>query len=119
MVTQKAALQSLWKGTCTVFVRQGQQNPVNKRTEFVEVSLHENIPCRLSFQTISSTKESQNAARAEQVIKLFLGTEYNIPPGSKIVVAQNGQTNEYQNSGQPAVYSNHQEIVLDLFRGWA
>lgn len=118
-MTQNAALQSLWTGTCTVFVREKQQNNTNKRMEFSESPLHENIACRLSFQTVSAAKESQNAAQVGQVIKLFLSPEYSIPPGSKITVTQNGQTNDYQNSGQPAVYSNHQEIVLDLFRGWA
>ena len=26
---------------------------------------------------------------------------------------------EYKNSGEPAVYNTHQEIMLELWKGWA
>lgn len=51
--------------------------------------------------------------------------EHPIPPdvvikaGSKIIVTQHGRTTEYSNSGVPAVYPTHQEIMLTLFNGWA
>jgi len=115
----KSALELLWKGTCSVFVRQEKQNPINKRIEFDEVPIYENQPCKLSFKTITSTNESNNAAEVTQVQKLFISNEVNIPAGSKVVVTQNGKTNEYEKSGEPAFYSNHQEITLVLFKGWA
>ena len=45
--------------------------------------------------------------------------ELDIPAGSKIVVTQEGRTNEYQKSGEPAVYSFHQEVMLVPFERYA
>jgi hypothetical protein len=42
-----------------------------------------------------------------------------VKPGSKLTITQNDMTTEYQSSGKPAFYSTHQEIVLELFKGWA
>ena len=51
--------------------------------------------------------------------KLFISPEVEIKPGSKIVVTQNGVTTEFSNSGKPAIYTNHQEIMLKLFEDYA
>jgi len=119
MVNIKAALESLWKGTCTIVIREETQNPTNKRIEFNEVPVYENQPCKLSFETITTTKDNNNAELVVQGAKLFIAPEVDIPPGSKITVTQNGKTTEYEKSGEPAVYTNHQEITLELFKGWA
>ena len=50
-----------------------------------------------------------------QTIKLFISPLVNVPAGSKITVTQNNQIQVYKASGQPAVYTNHQEIELELF----
>lgn len=112
-------LKKLWIGSCTVITKTKQQDPVTKRIEFVEETIYENEPCRLSYLRITPTTDKNGVAEVVQVPKLFLSNEINIPPGSKIIVTQNGRTTEFSNSGQPAVYTNHQEIVLELFKGWA
>ena len=39
---------------------------------------------------------------------------------SKIVVTKkNSFVEDYKNSGKPAVYDTHQEIILENFKGWA
>jgi len=118
MVSTRKALEKLWKGICTIVIRQETQNPTNKRIEFNEVPVYENQPCKLSFETITTT-ENNNTALVTQGAKLFIAPEVDIPPGSKIIVTQNGKTAEYEKSGEPAFYSNHQEIRLVLFKGWA
>lgn len=115
----KSPLEWLWKGSCTLFIRKERRNPINKRIEFDEVAIYENQPCKLSFKTITSTNENNHAAEVTQVQKLFISNEVNIPAGSKVVVTQNGKTREYEKSGEPAIYSNHQEVILVLFKGWA
>jgi hypothetical protein len=112
-------LKKLWIGSCTVITRTKQQDPITKRTEFVEEIVYTDEPCRLSYQRLSPTTDKNGVTEVVQVPKLFLSKELMIPPGSKIIVTQNGRTVEFSNSGQPAVYSNHQEIVLELFKGWA
>lgn len=112
-------LRKLWAGSCTVISRVKKQDPVTKRTEFIEETIYENEPCRLSYSRITPTTDKNDVAEVVQIPKLFLSNELNIPSGSKIIVTQNGRTTEFSNSSEPAVYSNHQEIVLELFKGWA
>lgn len=119
MVDTRNALESLWKGSCTIWIRQEAQNPTNKRIEFTEAAVYEDQPCKLSIETITTTNENYNAASVTQKVKLFIAPEVNIPAGSKITVTQNGKTADYEKSGEPAMYSNHQEISLDLFKGWS
>lgn len=119
MVNHKKALELLWKGTCNVIIKVGKTNPTNKRTEFEEETIYTNQPCKLSFESITSTNETDNVASISQGVKLFLSPTVSIPAGSKIVVTQNGKTADYEKSGEPAIYTNHQEVPLELFKGWA
>lgn len=119
MVDTSKALQSLWKGSCTVYVKQEAQDPTTKRITFGESAVYTNQACKLSFEKITDTIENNNAALITQAAKLFISPDVIIPPGSKITVTQNGKTADYEKSGEPAVYSNHQEVPLELFKGWA
>lgn len=113
------ALESLYEGVCTVTEHQKIRNE-NGSTGFKEVSVLENIPCRLSFKTIGTTNGADNMASAvEQVTTLFVSPDIQIKPGSKVTVTQNGVTTEYAHSGKSAVYAAHQEIILDVFERWA
>jgi hypothetical protein len=118
MKQARKAIESLYTGTCTVFEYQEVKDPITKRTIHKEVMILENQPCRLSFKNITQISEGITP-KASQIIKLFLDPGINIKPGSKIAVTQNNKSVEYKNSGEPAIYSNHQEIVLLLFEGWA
>ena len=72
------------------------------------------------FKTINNTNSTETGASAVvQIAKVFLAPEIKVKPGSKLSVTQNGVTTEYKSSGEPAFYSTHQEIVLELFKGWA
>ena len=113
------AIKSLWSGKCTVTVRKNETNEVNGRAEAKEVDLYTNEPCRISFDTVSATQTENNAANIVQSITLFIDRAVTVPEGSKITVTQNGVTGVYEKSGKPAIYSTHQEIPLELFKGWA
>ena len=112
-------MQSLWQGRATVTVQEGKYNPSNGRTESQEKVLFKEIPCRISQNTVVSTEPFERAARAAQGVTLYLDPAVEIPEGSRITVVQNGVTREYERSGKPAVYSCHQEVPLELFKGWA
>ncbi|HBG5847838.1 TPA: hypothetical protein OUL20_003776, partial [Clostridioides difficile] len=56
-------------------------------------------------------------AKLEQKIKLFISPDIEIKAGSKLIITnQNNITKEYIRSGEPAIYPNHQEIILELFK---
>lgn len=76
-------------------------------------------PCKLSFETIAATVQTDTAAALSQGTKVFLSPDVSIKAGSKLTVTQNGVTTAYKSSGVPAVYSTHQEIMLELFTKWA
>jgi hypothetical protein len=49
----------------------------------------------------------------------LIAPEIHVKPGSKLTITQNGVTTEYKNSGEPALFDTHQEIILELFKGWS
>lgn len=115
-----AAIKSLWRGKCTVTVRNNDTTDENTgRVVVGEVDTYTDEPCRISFDTVNATQPESNAANIVQSITLFIDRAVVIPEGSKITVTQNGATAVYEKSGKPAVYSTHQEIPLEIFKGWA
>lgn len=119
MVKARKAIETMYDGTCNIIEYQ-KIKKANMSTGFQNVTVLENEPCRLSFKTIGSTVQTGNIASAvTQVITLFISPDVVIKPGSKIVVTQNNKTTEYKHSGESAVYGTHQEIILELFKGWA
>ena len=115
-----AAIKSLWRGKCTVTVRNNDTTDENTgRVVVGEVDTYTDEPCRISFDTVNATQRENNAANIVQSITLFIDRAVAIPEGSKITVTQNGATAVYEKSGKPAVYSTHQEIPLEIFKGWA
>ena len=114
----KKAIQSLWTGVCNIFGFKDVEDEYGA-TSHAEVALFENLPCRLSFKNISQTSQTESFAVSSQVVKLFIAPEVYVPPGSVIEVTQNGGTRKYKHSGISAVYTNHQEIVLEAYKGSA
>lgn len=115
-----AAIKSLWRGKCTVTVRNNDTTDENTgRVVVGEVDTYTDEPCRISFDTVNATQPENNAANIVQSITLFIDRVVVIPEGSKITVTQSGVTAVYEKSGKPAVYSTHQEIPLEIFKGWA
>lgn len=114
----KKAIQSLWTGVCNIFGFKDTEDKYGA-TIHTEVMLFENLPCRLSFKNISQTNQTESFAVSSQAVKLFIAPDVYVPPGSVIEVTQNGITRKYKHSGISAVYTNHQEIVLEAYKGSA
>lgn len=91
----------------------------NNITETIEEIVLNKQKCRISFEDIYVNTETDTESEKKQKIKLFIAPELVIRAGSKIVVTGRGRTTTYKNSGEPAVYSTHQEIILELWKGWA
>lgn len=113
----RQVIESQYDSKCDVI--ELKPNVVKNITKNIEETVLTNKDCRVSFETISANTETDTEAKKVQKIKLFIAPELNIKPGSKIVVTRKGRTTEYKNSGEPAVYDTHQEIILELWKGWA
>lgn len=115
----RKAIESTYEGACTIVEYDNITDEKSKITRQNEVVIIENQPCKLSFEKLNAAVQSESAAAISQGTKLFIAPEINIKEGSKLIVTQDGVTSEYSASGKPAVYFSHQEIILELFGGWA
>ncbi len=115
----RRAQEATYEGLCTIYEYRDVTDEKTKLSSEEEVAVIEDQPCKLSFEKLNSVVQTETAAVQAQGVKLFLAPEIAVGSNSKIVVTQNGITNEYSASGIPAVYSTHQEITLESFRGWA
>lgn len=115
----RKAIELLYEHTCDTFEYQKVKDEIKKTTSSKEVQVLVNQPCKLSFSNIKNSNQTESANEISQIIKLFISPNIIIKPGTKISVTYNGRTDIYINSGVPAIYSTHQEIVLELFKGWA
>lgn len=120
MVSQRRkALEKVWRGRCNVIAWESYRDPITFVTKQGEVVKYTDIPCKKSVQKLMPTTNSGVAPVITEIIKLSLGNEYEIPAGCKIVLTQDGVTENYTRSGKPGRFMDHQEIVLELFKGWA
>lgn len=114
----RKAIERLYTDSCNVIEYQEIEDPDTHITDMQEVVVYENVPCKLSHKTIQSSGEGV-ASSLILSSKLILSPDLKIKAGSKIDVTREGVTTCYKNSGEPARYNNHQEIILELFDGWA
>lgn len=116
----REVIESQYIGTCTIKELQTNKNPVTKIDESIEVEIAKDKPCRKSYKNIKASANNDEINNSvTQVVELFIAPEIIIKPGSKIIVTQNGETITYTRSGEPAKYPTHQQVLLDLWKGWA
>ena len=123
-MVRKTALEKMWTDSLDVIVQEIVVNTQNGRSEFVEKTVYQNIPCRLSFHTPSQAvrtarERGDYVTVAEQTVKLFLRPDVVIAAGSKIVVYRDGIEMFFARSGVPAIFDHHQELRVERFERWA
>lgn len=115
----RAALEKYhYKDLCSVVEYQDMKDPKTKLTRKQEVTVLKDQPCKLSFKTITNAAETETATGISLIVKLFIAPEIAIAHGSKIMITHEGRTDAYSQSGIPAVYPSHQEIILTAFQRW-
>lgn len=112
------SLKRLWHDKCTVIERVEVENE-DHTTGFEDRSVVINEPCKLSFETISGNGYNGTAATIVQKAKLFISADLDIKTGSIIIVTRGTREFKFKHSGEPGVFTNHQEIVLEPWREWA
>jgi hypothetical protein len=112
-------LATLWVGKATIYEYQEITDPDTYETTSGLVPVVKDEPCRLSQNRVSHNQSDvvgvTNVPYVNQLIVLFIRPDLEIKAGSVIEVTQNNVTEKYKRSGKPAIYSNHQEITLELY----
>lgn len=114
----RKSIESSYIGKCDI-VEYANIITEDKSTNFEEVTVYLEQPCKLSFTSGATSSSNGVANSISQTVKLFIAPEIDIKPGSKIIITQNETISIYKNSGEPLRFNTHQEIMLDLFEGWA
>lgn len=83
-----------------------------------EITTNTNVPCKVSYASTSFSKDTRHASGISQNVKLFIGLDVKIKPGSKLIITQNNVTTIFENSSPPLIYLTHQEYQLMLFKEW-
>lgn len=119
-IAARKALERMYQGRATVIEYQKVKDEWGM-TNFQEVTVLEDQPRKLSFETLTSSTGDPVAA-VSQAVKLFISPDVKIPAGCKIVVTRFNdleRTFTYSKSGEAGVFTNHQEIPLVPFKGYA
>lgn len=115
----RKAVEATYDGICRIYGMEAIKDPETMVTRQEEALVKEEVPCHLSVSSSAPVAGSSMAASVSQTIKLFLAPELSVPPGSRVEVTQQGRTESYAQSGKAAVYPSHQEIMLELWEGYA
>lgn len=108
-------LEILWSGRATIYEYQDVTDPETYQTKHELVAVATDEKCRLSHNRESTVVVDNGAPFVNQAIVLFIRPDLIIKEGSVIEVTQNGMTNKYRRASKPAVYTNHQEVTLELY----
>lgn len=114
----RRAVESRYDAMCSIYEYDKVTDEKTKLSKGREKAVAEKLPCHLSFSGTAVASDNGAASEKQQAVKLFLAPDITVKAGSKIVVTQNGVEKAYKNSGEPAVYPSHQEIMLELFERW-
>lgn len=115
MVTE--ALERLWHDDCVVYVSEAVRKP-NGADGFQWVKGWEGKG-KLSFQPGGPAGDGPAAAGLTMTAKLFLPLEADVPPGCRVDAQRGGRGYHLKSSGVPAVFSRHQEVLVEVVGEWA
>lgn len=112
MVVLKRAKELLYSDVCDVIAYEKDRNE-DGSVSTVEKLIFEDIPCKLSYNSSNSAKESEVFSSVSQSIKVFMSPEYIVKEGSKINITRGQECYQFKSSGTPIVFETHQEINLE------
>ncbi len=131
VVRARNAIESTYIGICEIVEKQ-EVLQSDMTTLFVDVVAYSELPCRLSYESITVTNQNQLTgvnqssklylkpiAKVGQKCKLFISPDIKVSAGSIIKVLQNGNENYYGCSSEAAIYQTHQEVIVELVSQFA
>ena len=110
----KRELQRLYTGRATVYAYSYEKGNHGSQVKTTQV-LYEDIPCRRSYDR-KVVNDQDTHGLIIQDITMYCDPDSVIPSGSRTAITQDGRTEAYMCSSQPAVYECHQEVELTAYR---
>ena len=116
----KNPLSILWIGRATIYEYQDVTNPETYQTTQQLKAIVTDEPCRVSYGQAAYSRGgtvdiNNGVPYATQSIVLFIRPDVSIKEGSVIEVTQHNVTTKYKRASKPAVHSQHQEVILELY----
>lgn len=124
MVNAEKHLRRLWRDTCAIDVTADADAPSGAKARRW-TPLVRDEPCKLSYFNnvrLNPMPDARSmAAQTFQQAKLFLRRDLEVPAGSRVTVRLHGGADElfFENTGQPARFTHHQELLLQVSQRWA
>lgn len=112
MVNARNALERLYTHSCDIYGYSSEKDEESGITKKKETLLYKDLPCRISFELSYPLEQTETTANSSQRVKLFVSPDINIPCGSKVSAAVNGEVISFGFSGEQAIYITHKEIRL-------
>lgn len=109
-------LAQLWIGKATIYEYKEVIDGVTFQSTHELVPIVENEPCRLSHKQEPTVNITDGTPSISQSIVLFIRPDLEIKEGSVIEIRQHFVTNRYKRASKPAIYTNHQEVTLELYK---
>lgn len=111
---KREVMESLYVATCTVTVTRHTEDRETGRYVPEKVVVLKDEPCRLIRQSAKPTEKESAGASAEfkQTTHLMLAPECDIPDGSLVEVTMYGVTRQFDSTGEPQRYSDHQTLKI-------
>lgn len=108
------SLSLLFEDRVTAICLETYEDEKTKVTRRKKVTLVEDEPCRLSFNTSSHSDDFIGHSEAERKDILTTGPHVDIPKGSDVIVTRcDGSVYHYKFSDIPSIYLSHRRYVLE------
>lgn len=120
MVNDKNPLSVLWIGRANIYEYRETIDTETFQSKHELVPVVTDEPCRLSYGQAAYSRAStvdvnDGVPYITQTITLFLRPDLVVKEGSVIEVTQHNGTTKYKRASKPAIHSQHQEILLELY----
>lgn len=76
----RQVIESTYDCACDIIERKAVKDEITKRTKDQEEIVLEKQNCKLSFETIKNTNESETENNVTQIVKLFIAPDIEIKP---------------------------------------
>lgn len=108
------SLSLLFEDRVTAICLETYEDGKTKVTRRRKVTIVEDEPCRLSFNTSSRSDDFIGHSEAERKDILTTGPHVDIPKGSDVIVTRcDGSVYHYKFSDIPSIHLSHRRYVLE------